>query len=164
MKNEEIAYIKGYRVDEEGNVYGLSGQKLIGWITRTGYHCFRIGKNIANLKTHRLAAYQWFGDAMFEVGIEVRHLDGNPLNNVKTNLALGTASQNAMDKLPETRLRAARIAARVVRKLTDAEAIQLRNDRNNGMSYDELKEKYGISSKSTISYIVNNKTYSYLPE
>lgn len=44
---------------------------------------------------HRLVALAFHGPSDFEV---VRHLDGNPRNNVPSNLAWGSATENARDK------------------------------------------------------------------
>ena len=44
------------------------------------------------------------------------------------------------------------------RKLSDADVGNLKRDRLSGMTYAELSEKYGVV-KSTISYILNSKTY-----
>lgn len=44
---------------------------------------------------HQLVAYAFLGPC--PEGQEVRHLDGDPLNNVLDNLAYGTRSQNQFD-------------------------------------------------------------------
>lgn len=48
-------------------------------------------------KLHALVALAFFGSR--PDGMEVRHLDGNPLNNRVGNLAYGTRSENALDKV-----------------------------------------------------------------
>lgn len=72
MRNEELAFNKGYRIDDNGDVHGLSGQKLKPWVDSWGYKNFKVGKYI-NLSVHRLMAYQLFGDKLFEKDKEVRH-------------------------------------------------------------------------------------------
>lgn len=49
------------------------------------------------IKTHRLVALAFLGEP--PAGMEVRHLDGNPANNVIANLAYGTHSENMRDKV-----------------------------------------------------------------
>lgn len=156
---EKLAYEMGYRINDQGEIIGMKGRPLIGWADRWGYRLFRVGHDVGSAYVHRMVAYQQFGDKLYEPGTEVRHLDGNCANNEPTNLALGTASDNAQDKLPEVRRRAAVNAASYVRKLTETQVVQLREDRKQGATYLELMEKYKISSKGTISSIVNRKTY-----
>jgi HNH endonuclease len=112
-----------------------------------------------NVLVHRIQAYQLYGDLVFAPGIEVRHRDGNKLNNSKENILLGSSSDNKMDCPKNERLRHAKVAASFLRKLTQYEAESLRYDRSSGATYADLIAKYGIS-KSTVSYVVNRKTYA----
>lgn len=48
-----------------------------------------------NIRVHVLVATAFYG--LRPEGAEVRHLDGNPLNNHSTNLAWGTRSENVLD-------------------------------------------------------------------
>ena len=111
----------------------------------------------ANIRVNRLQAYQKFGDALFSCD-EVRHLDGNHKNNSWDNIAIGSKSDNELDKPKAVRVRSAKTAARTQRSLSDSEVRQLRRDRVNGKTYAQLMVKYGIA-KSTVSYVVNRKTY-----
>lgn len=63
-----------------------------------------------------------------------------------------------MDKSPEVRQRVAEYAASFQRSLTEERVAQLREDRENGDTYAQLMKKYGLA-KSTVSYIINRKTY-----
>lgn len=158
-RHEAIAFRMGYRVDLHGRIRGLRGRILKGWWNNWGYHCFRVGHDIASVTVHRLVAYQKFGDKIYAEGVEVRHLDGNQRNNCPSNIDIGTASENCMDKPLGQRLRVAKLAALVVRKLRDEDVVALRADRAAGMKYVDLIKKYGVA-KSTVSYVVNGKTYS----
>lgn len=153
-----MAYAKGYRVADDGSILNPRGKKLTGYIGSRGYRRFKYDRNKNDLDVHRLAAYQLFGNKLFEEGIEVRHLDGNALNNAKNNLAIGTASQNYFDKPLSVRLFVSNSGAQVLRKLTNIEIKEMRLKREHGASYKELMDKYGIA-KSTVSYIINKKTY-----
>ncbi len=155
---EAHAYELGYRVLPNGDVIGLRGRVLKGWIDKYGYRYFRVGKKTGDVAVHRLIAYQKFGSKLYEPGLQVRHLNNDQLCNTPENIDIGTATQNAYDKTPETRLRAARTAAKVQRKITSEEAEEIRRLHNSGVSYRQLTERFGIA-KSTVSYIVNNKTY-----
>jgi hypothetical protein len=156
-----LAVEKGYRVTREGVALGPTGAEC-NRVNSSGYVEFWIKGGDAgngNVPVHRVQAYQKFGEGIFQLGLEVRHLDGNPLNNAEENIGLGTHSENMMDQPRRIRVEKARVAAKARRKLTEAEVWCLREDRKNGATYDELMKKYGIA-KGTVSYIVNRRTYA----
>lgn len=84
-------YDKGYRVTKNGEVIGLKGKKLKTRLTNRGYPYFnaRVNGKKRVITVHRLAAYQKFGDDLFEEGVMVRHLDNNKQNNSLDNISLG---------------------------------------------------------------------------
>lgn len=148
---------EGYRVTEDGCAVLPSGDKVNVYPKHGGYLNFK--RYHTDVQVHRLAAYQKFGDKLFCEGIEVRHLDGDCQNNMLDNIAIGTHSQNEMDKPIEVRRRQAFLASSRVRRLTIEGANYLREVRENGMAYSGLIKLFGVS-KSTVSYIVNGKIYS----
>lgn len=162
-KNIIIAYEKGYRVTESGDVISPKGNILKAYRGKKGYWVLgiRINKRIVNIFVHRFAAYQWFGSTILDTNLVVRHLDGDSTNNRKENLALGTLSENQMDCPPKIRLKRSLIAVQYLRKLSENEVLSLLKDRKNGMLYTQLMKKYNIA-KSTVSYIVNRKTYRHI--
>lgn len=97
-----IAYRKGYRVNTDGQPISPTGKlrKTCKYQTkRYVIEKFNIaveGK-VVPIKVHQLCAYQKFG-LWDSSRIHVRHLDGNSLNNRPENIALGTASQNMLDR------------------------------------------------------------------
>jgi len=145
---------KGYHADDKGIVFSPYGRILKLQLTNDGYYSFTVKKygRSVGVKVHRLVAYQKYGDAMFEEGIVVRHLNGNPLDNSKDNIAIGTASDNMMDKSKEVRVA---MATKAGRSKTDNyeefwKMVKEEYDRG-GISYNELAKKYN-KSKSTLSY------------
>jgi len=154
-----FAIRKGYRVLPDGSVVAPSG-KLRKTGNKNGYRSFCVNADgeYGYVLVHRLLAWQKYGDRIFEAGIEVRHKDGDPSNNNWDNILIGTHSQNMMDVPEQQRLEKAAKAAKARRKLTEAQAAQLRQDRESGMTYKQLMAKYGIS-KAGVSYVVNGKTY-----
>ena len=89
---------------------------------------------------------------MVKMGIDISHLDGNYLNNSESNIDLGTNSDNMMDIPKEVRIRKSSNASK---KYSDELVQMIRLDKEKGMSYKELMIKYNISSKGTLSYIIN---------
>ena len=88
MSSREIAkyaYNKGYFIDDDGCLISPhTGTKLNPRVNTKGYYDtnIRIDGKLYHLQCHTLAAYQKFGDKIFESEC-VRHLDGNKLNNKK---------------------------------------------------------------------------------
>jgi hypothetical protein len=151
---EEGAFKDGYRVTDDGRLISKSGRQMTPGIRGGGYPFFRVGKYGGCCSVHRLAGFQKFGIAIYEPGIEVRHLDGNKLNFSMSNLALGTATQNAQDKSPEVRLSAALNASRHVIK-HDAAAVRAHYELS--ASYKLTMAHFGITSKGTLHYLLNGR-------
>ena len=152
----------GYKIDENGIVYKPNGevQKTRKTSKKNPYLIFslRLKEKVMNIPVHRLQAYFSYGESMFKKGIVVRHLDDIPTNNKKNNIAIGSHSENSMDipdHIRKSTSKKASDAARLVNKKYDYKSIK--KDRSKGMSYKQLMEKYGISSKGTLNHIINSK-------
>jgi len=153
----------GYHTDGQGHVISSRGNCLRLNADTKGYLYFNV-KFLSRSKkvgVHRLVAYQKFGDALFVEDIQVRHLDGNHLNNAWNNIAIGTASENRLDMSQHTRLETARNAGRCNSKLTDTDVLRIREMFATGATLRQIMDKYGIA-KTTASYIKNRKTYKWL--
>ena len=150
MREKEV-YEKGYRINKQGDVMGIRAKTLLPHLSRRGYHTFSYKRKKASsaslMMYHRFQAYTKYGDKIFDKGIIVRHLDGNPLNNHWDNIAIGNQSDNMMDKTPEQRKKDA--------SNPKYDHIAILNDRDDGMTYKEIMKKYDISSKGTVSFIIN---------
>lgn len=145
------AYNRGYRVDDQGRVIGIL-KDFITTRNYNGYSCFSVRTPNCQGPTmvHRLMAYQKYGDKIFDPKIQVRHLNGNSLDNSYSNIAIGTASENMMDKRPDVRQRAANYASSFVKKHNHELVAALRKE---GKTYKQIMEITGISSKGTVSFI-----------
>jgi hypothetical protein len=141
---------QGYRVNDDGSVISSTGRKRKLTIRPSGYAYFYISlkRKTHCIGVHRLIAFQKYGHAMFENGIEVRHLDGNPSNNTPDNIAIGTKSQNAMDKPRQTRVRMALMASH--KRFPPERWVPIERDIKLGATYLEIHKKYGID-RSTLS-------------
>lgn len=157
-----IAEEKGYTITEAGDVIGVRGKPLALKVSKIGYQWFSIKmpgrKTAMNIPVHKFQAYQKYGKVVFFPEIVVRHIDGNPLNNHIDNILIGNVQDNCLDIPPDERLRKAIHASSHLRKFTDKEVTMIRRDRSNGMTYKQLKEKYG-AGKSTLSYLFNSALY-----
>ena len=168
------AYNRGYRVIN-GKVYNPNNNLLNGWVrqqkdTKSNYkyftHCFaiKVGKKSLQCPVHRLVAYQKFGDRMFEPGIQVRHLDGNSLNNLEDNIEIGTQSENMMDIHPEERKSRSLLAATYNRRFTDKEVEQIRQYHTKCHSYKKTLRKFNITHKGTLWYIIHHQYQTKITE
>ena len=148
-KNLLVAYSKGYTINKDGFCLNPKGIVLKGGTNNNGYKYFSIRVNSESVKVafHRLQAYQKYGDKLFELEILVRHKNGICIDNSFSNILIGTSSDNAMD-IPK-KLRVIRASNPIHNHL------EIISDRNNGLTYEKIMKKHSISSKGTISFIIN---------
>lgn len=158
----QIAYEKGYRasfVDQKSVIISSIGTNMKLRPTKNGYLYFRIRVNnprrMINIHVHSLVAYQKYGDAILNEDMVTRHRDGNKLNNSYNNILIGTMSENMLDIPKKIRVKHATNAASYIRKFTDEEENEIREMHKNCDSYKQVMEKYEITSKGTLHYILN---------
>ena len=161
-----IAFEKGYIVDDTGNIFFNSRQRKLNKDTK-GYYSFTICTESGNrrrVQVHRMQAYKKFGDKIFNEEIEVRHLDGNRLNNIENNIGIGNHSQNMNDVPKKKRHNNAINASMDNRIFNDEKIKKILEDRKGGMSYAELALKYkgNRKSKGHIYTIIKNNGYVQL--
>lgn len=160
MTKAQKAYDQGYRAMKDGEVIGKRGKLLSLSTDARGYPAFSIRLNgiRTRVRVHRLVAYQKFGEALFEDGIEVRHLDNDRQNSSWDNIAVGTKHENRMDLPSSVRHRAALKAGRANSPLDEKAVQDIRRKLDDGATYREVMAEYGIA-KSTTSYIKNRITW-----
>jgi len=150
------AFNRGYKVSKNGKVYNPKGDVVKGTVTKEGYLKFGIrfqDINSGTIKVHRLQAYQKFGNEIFLEGIQVRHLNNIKLDNSWDNIDIGTQSENKLDMPKKQRQEIAEHASSFI-KIHDHERIK-EYYKNKNVSYNDIMEKFDISSKGTVSYIIN---------
>lgn len=155
-RNEVKAVEKGYYVDKEGNAKRSNYSKILGTSGNRKYRYIGLKENGKSIKVyiHRLQAYQKFGDKIYQPGIQVRHMNSNLYDNSFDNIEIGTGSDNIMDIPKSVRTRC---ASNANKKYSDEIASQIRSLHKQGKSYKELMKRFNISSKGTISSIVNKR-------
>jgi len=143
-----VAISKGYRVDDLGNVFGLKGN-ILKLQNSYGYKSFnvRVGKDTTRVPVHRFQAFFKYGKKIFKKGMVVRHKNGDSLNNKKSNILIGTHQQNMMDIPKEKRILNASNPKHNHKEILE--------DYNSGLNYSQIQKKHQISSKGTISFIIN---------
>tara|TARA_R110000751_G_scaffold2684_1_gene14325 strand:- start:359 stop:832 length:474 start_codon:yes stop_codon:yes gene_type:complete len=151
-RNEVKAYNLGYRVNKKGDLIGLKGNPVGS--ESGGYYRIKIREKDGwiNCLTHRLQAYQKYGNKIYKSGIVCRHLNGNSLDNSIDNIAIGTQSDNSMDRKKEDRIAHASYASSFAQVHNHDEIISFYNKEK---SYSKTMDKFNISSKGTLHYIIN---------
>lgn len=165
-KTVVTAFERGYCVDDEGRVVSPSGRvRAVSYRRKKeagapyGRVSLKTEDGWRSFEVHKLAAYQKFGDAAFQLDVVVRHLNGCSTDNRPANLALGSQSENMLDRSREELRAHALHAAAAKRKLTDADVCILVEMRRNGASGKWCAETFGVR-ESTVSEIMSGKLYS----
>ena len=160
---EQIAYDRGFRVID-GCVISPYGNIRKLDLNKRGYCRFSFkldnGKS-RNVMVHRLVAYIKYGSKIYDDGMCVRHLNAIRTDFSYDNIDIGTFSQNSLDIDPDKRIEIGTYGASFLRKFSDDEIIYIREQYKTGKTVKYLCEMYDVS-KSTMSYIVNYKTYKYV--
>lgn len=103
----QIALSRGYRIDDNGNVFGSRGKILKPLHFGDGYFAFKVmsSRKKYNIKYHKFQAFRKYGRRAFD-GFKscIRHLDGDKKNNHINNIILGTFKENSLDIPKEKRI------------------------------------------------------------
>lgn len=105
----------------------------------------------AGARAHRLVADAFLGPRPRKR--QIRHLDGDPLNNRPGNLAYGTARQNRLDAIRHGTL---------ARKLGREAVVSIRRAARRGRSLASLARKFGVSP-TMVADVVQRRRWRWLP-
>lgn len=135
---------RGWDVDPEGRMTNPKGQIRKGTLTcgylKVGVKIPEMGISSYAVKIHKFQAYRKFGDTIFQEGVVVRHLNGDPQDNSSDNIELGTQSQNMMDRSEESR----KVHSRNRMPVTEETKRKLAKERESGKSFYEIAKAYGM--------------------
>lgn len=154
---ERIGKERGYRVTDEGVFLGVNNNVLIN--KNKGYPCVYIKVNGKTkvLFAHRLQAYQKYGDAIYNNGICVRHLNSDKGDNSYSNISIGTNRDNMMDKPKSERHRIGALAGKATIKYNRDEVVEYYNECDR--SRKRTINHFGMS-EAGLHYILNNRKYN----
>lgn len=96
-----------------------------------------------------------YGDSALDAELTINHISGKKEDDRPENLEQVTQADNNLHMYRTLK----RTATKGNAKITQEIAEKIRMDRDLGYTYRGLVEKYGVS-KSTISYVVNKKTWN----
>jgi hypothetical protein len=154
------AFRKGMKVLPDGTIIGILGKPLRP-TTCSGYRkvCVRVKKKRRTFHVAHLQAYQKYGSKLFKTEIVVRHKNGNPLDDSRKNIKIGTDSDNMMDRPFRDRLRTALLAAKAKRRFTRKDIRRIRKLRKGGLRLIDIASLFG-TYKGHISMICNRVIYN----
>lgn len=160
----------GYSIVEEGQVFSHrrrfgKGKGNGGGVVIDPEHCHQMnpypgegGYMYVSISTERgqrsVAIHSLLMDAFVGPkpdGLEVRHLDGNPLNNDLSNIRYGTRKENADDRVKHGRQRGREL-------LNDAEVRSIRRLRHKGLTIESIANRIGVSETCVID-CAKRRTY-----
>lgn len=155
MRIEQLAYNIGFRITETGEILNPKSQKITGHTSSNGYIyiSLRIATKTKKVLAHRLQALQKYGNALYEQGIEVRHKNAIKSDNTWDNILIGTHAENMMD-IPESIRVAKALHAASFNIKHNKDKIKSFHE-NNGRSYKNTMQMFGITSKGTLHHILN---------
>lgn len=143
-----------YLVTEAGEIYRhVKSSKN----KNTMYRQVGLGRN--NYTTVHVLICEMFHGSRPSQDHQVRHLDGDRLNNAASNLCWGTAKENAADAMRHgmTPIGVNRHNAR----LDESAVIEIRGHKKRYGLWRELAAKYGVN-ESTISDVWHRRTWSWV--
>ena len=169
----KLAVEKGYSISPGGDILGPKGKlrgsihkrkyisRVTGEMREYSYWSFniRLGPRVTRrVLAHQLHGYQLFGDACLQVGIVVRHLNGDSLDNSEGNMGYGTDEDNSKDRTAEERQLSGQNAANARKAWSDDDVRRLRAQRANGGKVLHMAKMEGVS-KSQMSMMLSGATY-----
>ncbi|MDL2273427.1 HNH endonuclease [Oscillospiraceae bacterium OttesenSCG-928-G22] len=110
-----------------------------------------LGKGQPGALVHYLVAITFLGPR--PDGMDICHIDGNPINNSVENLRYDSRTENIKDVLR---------VGKKWRKLTLKDVAEIRAALANGTTGSRLAKEYGVSD-TTISAIKRGRTFAWIP-
>lgn len=156
----EIERFSNYKIGTDGSVWTKHQSRYLkGYIDKDGYRLVKLSNVTGRrlYRVHRLVLEAFVSEC--PEGMEGCHENDIPDDNRLANLRWDYPKCNAVDRINNGN--SGKGTANAMASLTDEKVIQLRKDREAGMNYYQLADKYGICFQHA-SLIVNRKRWSHV--
>lgn len=121
----------------------------------TGYLRFR--KNNRLLQVHQFLAVLYFGEKC--IGMQVNHIDGNKLNNKRSNLEVVSQKDNLKHQFDYgLNAKGSDIGTS---KLKESEVLEIRKLKKDGLSMYRIAKMYNVG-ETCIANIIHRKTWTHI--
>jgi hypothetical protein len=163
VEYREIPRLPGYRFGSDGSVW--SRRKTHGfrdefWLLsgaiRNGYPSVWLPGGYVSV--HRLILEAFVGPC--PPGMCCRHLNGIKADNRIENLTWGTPKENTADREGHGTLSINVGSKHPGSKLNEADIIEIRRLRSNGMKMKDISDGFKVS-RSTIGFVLSGKTWKH---
>ena len=149
---KDIPGYPGYQASDDGFIYSLRSGKArqLSMRLHNGYWHVNVNTGFSRAtkvkkQVHQLVLFAFAGVKPSDMHV-TRHLDGNPLNNNRSNLAWGTPIENAADSLNHgTAVCLRRGQGASATKLAPATIMSIERDAKSGMKLVDVAKRYGIT-------------------
>jgi hypothetical protein len=163
MKKYPIPNFEYYLITKDGRVYSkLSGEikeKKAYINCQTGYKAVDLYVHPRRYKRHIHSLVLTTFIRARKRGEECRHLDGNKLNNLVSNLKWGTRKENAADMVKHGRSPKGERCGTSV--LKEKDVIKIKSLSKKGMLQKDIAEKFKVCT-GTIQAIISARSWFYL--
>lgn len=156
----DIPGFSNYLLTDDGQIFSkFCARTIKAHINKDGYLQIKLRSNKHQYKLlciHQIVCLVYYG--ICPKGMEVRHLDGDKLNNVPSNLVYGSKIENVEDRSKHHPLLG---RDGFVKRLTVDQVKEIKDKLNNNVTIYRLAKDYGIN-RSSIRAIRDNKTWKYV--
>ena len=140
-------------ISKDGETLFVDGKKKKISSHHSGYK--RVNIKGKHFSIHRLVAEKYLTNP--EMKEQVNHINGNKGDNRVENLEWVSRSENQKHAYQTLGVK-----ARTQKRLVDMETAKIiRQKYSNGITLKEIAKEYGFKSKSSVSYLINEKTYFF---
>lgn len=162
-----------YFISNRGRLKSVNGKYKLrhpdgyittGTIDSTGYQCVTMRRpgEIHQERVHGLVAKHFLVKPNSKKRLVVNHKDGNQLNNNVENLEWVTSKENTLHAI-RIGLMDNKGTKHGMSKVTEAQVIEMRKLRKQGLFHKEIADRFGICRRQA-GDIINGKNWGWLKE
>jgi hypothetical protein len=146
-----------YEISRNGIIRNKSTNRTIKSVLKNGYYGVRLNKNGHTYfkSVHRLTAVTYLGSIE---GMEVNHMDSNPLNNNLNNLEILTKELHRVHSKSLKKYVGEKVNTA---KLTEEDVKEIRKLAEEGLTQREIAKRYKLYH-STVGRIIRRESWNHI--